>query len=85
MKDYTYDSKRQIFTRIFQEYKKGAWINTEDTGTDMLECPKCECRVITSSYLRAVGTKGMRFCPYCGADNSEEQGQTNIFEFMEEK
>ena len=49
------------------------WKRAEDTGVDMLECPKCECRVQAIHYITAVGTKGFNFCPYCGEDLRPEQ------------
>lgn len=49
------------------------WTLTEDTGVEMLECTACRGRVKTMLYLTAVGSNGLRFCPYCGALMAEPE------------
>lgn len=45
----------------------GKWISKIDTGTWMLECSVCGCRVQEEKYRIAVGENATR-CPYCGAE-----------------
>ena len=45
----------------------GTWISRIDTGTWMLECSVCGCRVQEEKYRIAVGESATR-CPYCGAE-----------------
>lgn len=49
------------------------WKRGVDNDTDMLECPKCQCRVLAKEYILSVGTKGFSFCPYCGEDLRPDQ------------
>ena len=46
----------------------GRWKLVKDNDDDMLQCPDCGCGIIWHWYEFAVGTKGVSFCPYCGAD-----------------
>ena len=57
-----------------KDFKYGKWKKAVDNDIKMLRCPDCECQVIRKDYERAIGTKGIRFCPYCGEDmwNEEE-------------
>ena len=52
----------------------GRWIKEKDNGELMLRCPKCGSRVIWESYQLAIGTHGIRFCPYCGDDLRKNKG-----------
>lgn len=45
----------------------GSWISEIDTGTWMLKCSVCGCRVQEEKYRIAVGENATR-CPYCGAE-----------------
>ena len=45
----------------------GEWMSRIDTGTWMLECSACGCRVQEEPYRIAVGENATR-CPYCGAE-----------------
>lgn len=45
----------------------GKWISEVDTGTWMLKCSVCGCRVQEEKYRIAVGTAATK-CPYCGAE-----------------
>ena len=51
-------------------YKKafnyGRWKHTVDNDEPVLACPDCGCRVFQKDYEKAIGLKGMRYCPYCG-------------------
>ena len=49
------------------------WERGIDNDTDMLECPKCKCRVFAEQYIFAVGAQGFNFCPYCGEDLRPDQ------------
>ena len=49
------------------EKPTGYWISRIDTGTWMLECSVCGCRVQEEPYRIAVGENATR-CPYCGAE-----------------
>ncbi len=64
---------------LLEERPKGKWIEAIDTGTEMLECSVCECRVKKKSYAESVGTDGYNYCPYCGADMRKEtkKGETH--------
>lgn len=58
-----------IKTRIkYRNYNFGQWKHVIDNDSDMLECPSCGCRIRWEPYELAIGTKGLRFCPYCGKD-----------------
>ena len=64
------DKKLDEFREI-NEYRKpipNNWIHRIDCGTDMMECPKCSCRIIGKWFSYAVGDRGYGFCPYCGED-----------------
>lgn len=45
----------------------GEWISEIDTGTWMLKCSVCGCRVQEEKYRMAVGQSATK-CPYCGAE-----------------
>lgn len=45
----------------------GSWISEIDTGTWMLKCSVCGCRVQEEKYRIAVGQNATK-CPYCGAE-----------------
>ena len=45
----------------------GSWISEIDTGTWMLKCSVCGCRVQEEPYRIAVGENATK-CPYCGAE-----------------
>lgn len=45
----------------------GSWISEIDTGTWMLKCSVCGCRVQEEKYRVAVGEAATK-CPYCGAE-----------------
>lgn len=45
----------------------GSWISEIDTGTWMLKCSVCGCRVQEEKYRIAVGENATK-CPYCGAE-----------------
>lgn len=45
----------------------GEWISEIDTGTWMLKCSVCGCRVQEEKYRIAVGQNATK-CPYCGAE-----------------
>lgn len=46
---------------------QGEWISEIDTGTWMLKCSVCGCRVQEEKYRIAVGENATK-CPYCGAE-----------------
>ena len=52
--------------------KHGRWRDSRDTGVIFMECSVCKARAKKYAYLGAVGTNGIRFCPYCGAKMDEE-------------
>ena len=60
-----------------KEFKYGKWKKALDNDIEMLRCPDCECQVIRKHYERAIGEKGIRFCPYCGKDMWSEQDETD--------
>lgn len=49
------------------ERPTGSWISEIDTGTWMLKCSVCGCRVQEEKYRTAVGQSATK-CPYCGAE-----------------
>ena len=51
--------------------KHGHWRDSRDTGVLFMECSVCKARAKKYAYLGAVGTNGIRFCPYCGAKMDE--------------
>ena len=61
--------------RFYRVYDTGRWKICEDNEEKVLECPKCECRAFMDEYLTALGTRGLSFCPYCGADLREQQDE----------
>lgn len=50
-----------------KDFRYGRWIKIKE-NVEMLRCPYCECQVIREYYESAIGTNGIRFCPYCGED-----------------
>ena len=77
------DPKKLSFN--YKTYELGRWEHEVDNGADMLACPKCKCRAIMEPFLRAVGTKGLRFCPYCGEDLRDIPGQMEMEDFLKEE
>ena len=69
---FKYDSKKKIATGNYVTYNLAGWIHEIDNETEMLRCPNCECRVTMETYLMAIGTAGVRFCPYCGRERTRE-------------
>ena len=57
----------------YKTYYFGKWEKHVDNGQPMLRCPECECGIRWDAYKHAIGTKGMSFCPYCGADLREPE------------
>lgn len=53
-----------------------------DNGTEMLECPECECRIQANFFSYAVGDYGYKFCPYCGVD-LRVKSQLTIEDFLQ--
>lgn len=47
----------------------------------MLECSVCGSRARKYNYMASVGTKGLSYCPYCGAQMLEDVdlAQTSLF------
>ena len=56
---------------ITPERKKGKWKRIYDTGIPMLECSVCGRGAFEKEYRFSLGTDGLQFCPYCGADMRE--------------
>ena len=52
--------------------RHGHWRDSRDTGVIFMECSVCKARAKKYAYLGAVGTNGIRYCPYCGAKMDEE-------------
>lgn len=65
-----------------KEVKSGEWITTIDNDMPMLECSVCGCRAKKYNFLAAVGTKGLSYCPYCGAQMLEDVDLTQTSLFM---
>ena len=66
LEDIGKDLKR-IEKRLSQQTPTGSWISEIDTGTWMLKCSVCGCRVQEEKYRMAVGQSATK-CPYCGAE-----------------
>ena len=63
------------------EVKHGEWITEKDNDTPMLRCSVCGSRARKYNYMASVGTKGLSYCPYCGAQMLEDVDltQTSLF------
>ena len=63
------------------EVKHGEWITEKDNDTPMLRCSVCGSRARKYNYMASVGTKGLSYCPYCGAQMLEnvDLTQTSLF------
>ena len=72
-KRYPHSRDEDITDAFMRGYKahgeavQGEWISRIDTGTWMLECSVCGCRVQEEKYRTAVGQSATK-CPYCGAE-----------------
>lgn len=64
-----------------KEVKHGEWITEKDNDTPMLRCSVCGSRARKYNYMASVGTKGLSYCPYCGAQMLEDVdlAQTSLF------
>lgn len=64
-----------------KEVKLGEWITEKDNDTPMLRCSVCGSRARKYNYMASVGTKGLSYCPYCGAQMLEDVDltQTSLF------
>ena len=64
-----------------KEVKRGEWITVKDNDTPMLECSVCGSRARKYNYMASVVTKGLSYCPYCGAQMLEDVDltQTSLF------
>ncbi len=64
-----------------KEVKHGEWITEKDNDTPMLRCSVCGSRARKYNYMASVGTKGLSYCPYCGAQMLEDVDltQTSLF------
>ena len=60
-----------------EEVRHGRWRDSRDTGVIFMECSVCKARVKKFAYLGAVGTNGIRYCPYCGAKMDEVEDGKN--------
>ena len=72
-----------IITRGYKTYDTGKWKITVDNGKQMLECPECHSRAFMDEYLTALGSAGMRFCPYCGTNLKTDPLQITFAEVIE--
>lgn len=70
---FTYDSKSKTASGCYKTYSLKGWKMTKENDSYVLECPKCEYRIRMESYLLAIGTKGTRFCPYCGEEVQKDE------------
>lgn len=64
------------------EVKHGEWITEKDNDTPMLRCSVCGSRARKYNYMASVGTKGLSYCPYCGAQMLEDVDLTQTSLFM---
>ena len=62
-----------IIKDLYRVYDTGKWNIAVDNDEKMLECPECHCRAILRDYLRAIGTRGLNYCPYCGEPMQESK------------
>ena len=60
-----------------EEVRHGRWRDSKDTGVIFMECSVCKARAKKYAYLGAVGTNGIRYCPYCGAKMDEVEDGKN--------
>ena len=58
----------KVIKTQYKTFLLGRRVIEHDNDEKMLACPECGNRVIWSSYSLAIGTKGIRHCPYCGED-----------------
>ncbi len=58
----------KVYHMCYVDKNINGWERRIDNDFEMLECPKCKCRVKALHYIVAVGTHGFNFCPYCGED-----------------
>ena len=65
-----------------KEVKHGEWVTVKDNDTPMLECSVCGSRARKYNYMASVGTKGLSYCPYCGAQMIENADLTQTSLFM---
>jgi hypothetical protein len=80
-------SMRPAFVDVLlqaQEIKRGEWKRDIDNGAGMLRCSVCECRAREEPYRRSLGTKGLAYCPYCGAKMEDDVILNQISLFEEE-
>ena len=69
-----HDGKRIVIVDMaptVEERKTGKWLRSIDNDVRMYECSACGARMIADPYETAVGSKGLSFCPYCGAEMRE--------------
>ena len=64
---HRFDKANQIILEALTDRPTGSWISEIDTGTWMLKCSVCGCRVQEEPYRIAVGENATK-CPYCGAE-----------------
>lgn len=64
---FKFSSRTKTAEGCYKKFSLVGWKITVDNEEKMLKCPYCECQIIAESYFLAIGTKGTRFCPYCGA------------------
>lgn len=66
------DNKMGLY-QIIKDFDKYKWKFTIENCEQMYTCPICECRMTKRFFDRAVGTRGLNFCPYCGHDMRPDQ------------
>lgn len=65
-----------------KEVKHGEWVTDTDNDIPMLRCSVCGSRAQKYNYMASVGTKGLSYCPYCGAQMLEDVDLTQTSLFM---
>ena len=65
--DTWYEEVYNMAIEALTDRPTGSWISEIDTGTWMLKCSVCGCRVQEEKYRTAVGQSATK-CPYCGAE-----------------